>query len=443
MSKPARIVPAIVIVALFVIIVGKLVFNIAVDPLLWIYGSTVTIVTFATFWGAYYDYKDPALDPPHPSTKNRAPKVSVVVPVKNEEVLIRDCLESVVHQTYTNLELVVVDDKSTDKTPQILDALAQELHFRVLHLPQNLGKKKAIEAGCALTDGEIWAFADSDSVLAPDAIEKLVAAFNAHPEAGSISAHGRALNADLNTLTRVQDTWYEGQFRLSKGLESAYGAVTCASGCLAAWRREAIGPYLHDWATDTFLGKEFRFATDRQMTGWVLGGELARKRKKRAAHAAADGGTAEKPKQWSVLYSESAKVLTEVPPTWRKFLRQQARWKKSFIRNMFFTGRFYWHRPKLAAWAFYLGIAFVLVGPIIAFRAIYFLTFNGDYLSAPLYLSGVVFVGLLYGLDYKTRNPDSALWIYRPLMSLISTFVLSWLLIYAAFTIKNPSWLTR
>ncbi len=442
MAKTSRVVPAIVIVALFVIIIGKIVFNVAVDPLLWIYGCTVTIVTFATFWSAYYDYKDPALDPPDPSVKDRTPKVSVVVPVKNEEVLIRDCITSIVNQTYKNLEIIVMDDGSTDKTPEVLVKLREEFGIQAYRLQKNVGKKKAIEAGVRHTTGEIFAFADSDSVLAPDAIEKLVAAFNAHPEAGAVSAHGRALNANKNTLTRIQDTWYEGQFRLSKGLESVYGAVTCASGCLAAWRREAIGPYIHDWATDTFLGEEFRFATDRQMTGYVLGGELARRKEKRTP-AAADGGTKAATKQWDVLYSESAKVLTEVPPTWRKFLRQQARWKKSFIRNMFFTGRFYWRRPKLASWAFYLGVAFVLVGPIIAFRAIYFLTFNGDYLSAPLYLSGVVFVGLLYGLDYKTRNPDSSIWIYRPLMSLISTFVLSWLLIYAAFTIKNPSWLTR
>ncbi len=438
----SRLVQALIVGALAVILAGKLLFHVAVDPFLWMYGVLVTVVTFATFFGAYRYYKDPALEPPDPSVSDLRPKVSCIVPVKNEERLIRRCVASVLGQTYENLEVIVVDDGSTDRTPAILDEIAAaHPEVRVIHLPKNVGKKKAVEAGIAHTTGSIFAFADSDSVLGRHAIERLVRALNAHPNAGAVSAHGRALNADASLLTRIQDTWYEGQFRLSKGLESAYGAVTCASGCLSAFRREAIGPYIHDWAHDTFLGEEFRFATDRQMTGYVLRGEP--RPTKKAVRAAADGGTHQVRKDWEVLYSESARVWTEVPATWKKFLRQQTRWKKSFIRNLFFTGRFYWRRPKLAAFAFYLGILFVLVGPLIAFRAIYFLTAGGDFLSAPLYLAGVTFVGLLYGLDYKLRNPDSTNWLYRPLMSLISTFVLSWLLIYAAFTIRNPNWLTR
>jgi len=438
----SRLVQALIIVALFVILAGKLLFHVAVDPFLWIYGVLVTLVTFTTFFSAYRYYKDPALDPPDPRVVDPRPKVSCIIPVKNEERLIRRCIGSVLGQTYENLEVIVVDDGSTDRTPAVLDEIAAaHPEVRVIHLAKNVGKKKAVEAAIPHTTGSILAFADSDSVLGRHAIERLIRAFNAHPNAGAVSAHGRALNAQANLLTKIQDTWYEGQFRLSKGLESVYGAVTCASGCLSAFRREAIGPYIHDWAHDTFLGEEFRFATDRQMTGYVLRGEPHRA--KADVHAAADGGNREPRKDWEVLYSESARVWTEVPATWKKFLRQQTRWKKSFIRNLFFTGRFYWRRPKLAAFAFYLGILFVLVGPLIAFRAIYFLTANGDFLSAPLYLAGVTFVGLLYGLDYKLRNPDSTNWLYRPLMSLISTFILSWLLIYAAFTIRNPNWLTR
>src|SRR2546428_7089862 len=364
----SRLVMGLIVAALAVIVVGKLFFHVGVDPFLWLYGVLVTLVTFATFLGAYYYYKDPALDPPDPRVTNLTPKVSFVVPVKNEERLIRRCIESIVNQTYKNLEIVVMDDGSTDGTTDILKALKLELGIKAYRMRVNVGKKKAIEAAIRHTTGEIFAFVDSDSVLAPDAMERLVAAFNAHPDAGAVSAHRRALNAGKNPLTKIQDTWDEGQFRLSKGLESVYGAVTCASGCLSAFRREAIEPHIHAWANDRFLGKEFRFATDRTMTGHVLRERTAKEA--RDAPAAANGGTNEKPRRWDVLYSAGARRWPQVPAPWRKLLRQQTRWKKSFIRKPFFTGRVYWRRPALAAWAFYLGVLFVLVGPIIAFRAI-------------------------------------------------------------------------
>src|SRR5712691_11586618 len=286
-----------IVAALAVIVVGKLFFHVGVDPFLWLYGVLVTLVTFATFLGAYYYYKDPALDPPDPRVTNRTPTVSFVVPVKNEERLIRQCVESIVNQTYKNLEIIVMDDGSTDGTADVLRALKAEFGIKAYRLPVNVGKKKAIEAAIRHATGEIFAFVDSDSVLAPDAIERLVAAFNAHPDAGAVSAHGRALNADKNLLTKIQDTWYEGQFRLSKGLESVYGAVTCASGCLSAFRREAFEPFVHEWAHDTFLGKEFKFATDRQMTGYVL--RVDRRKRGKHTPAATGGGNREAAKKRS------------------------------------------------------------------------------------------------------------------------------------------------
>jgi len=52
-----------------------------------------------------------------------------------------------------------------------------------------------------------------------------------------------------------------------------FGSVSCVSGPLAGFRREAIWNYFPAWAADSFLGREFRFATDRQLTGYVLGQE--------------------------------------------------------------------------------------------------------------------------------------------------------------------------
>ena len=95
--------------------------------------------------------------------------------------------------------------------------------------------------------------------------------FEADPEVGAVSGHCRALNADENFLTKIQDTWYEGQFSVRKAFESVFGAVTCVSGPLAIFRRSAIYNFMPAWQADTFLGQEFRFATDRTLTAYVLG----------------------------------------------------------------------------------------------------------------------------------------------------------------------------
>jgi hypothetical protein len=57
--------------------------------------------------------------------------------------------------------------------------------------------------------------------------------FLADAEIGAVSGHCRALNGDRNLLTKIQDSWYEGQYSVRKAFESVFGAVTCVSGPLA------------------------------------------------------------------------------------------------------------------------------------------------------------------------------------------------------------------
>ena len=92
-----------------------------------------------------------------------------------------------------------------------------------------------------------------------------------NPNVGAISGHGRANNAGTNTFTKVQDAWMEGQFSIRKAFESSYGTVTCVSGPLAVYRKQAVYNFLPAWRDDKFLGSEFRFATDRTLTAMVLG----------------------------------------------------------------------------------------------------------------------------------------------------------------------------
>jgi cellulose synthase/poly-beta-1,6-N-acetylglucosamine synthase-like glycosyltransferase len=151
------------------------------------------------------------------------------------------CISSLLASTYPHIEVIVVDDGSTDGTTDRLIELDREHErLRVLLLPESVKKKKALVEGLKHATGEILLFTDSDCVLADDAVERVVSAFAAQPDVGAVSGDARALNGDRNVLTKMQDAWYDGQFSIWKAGESVYGAVTCISGPLAAFRREAV-----------------------------------------------------------------------------------------------------------------------------------------------------------------------------------------------------------
>jgi hyaluronan synthase len=128
-----------------------------------------------------------------------------------------------------------------------------------------------------------------------------------------------------------------------------------------------------------------------------------------------------------------------VPKTFRALILQQVRWRKSFIRSIFATGKSYWRRPLVAALVYYLSIGMKLVRPFIVISTLFIMPFLGDYLTPVFYFSGILFVGMIYAVDFKLSNPNNDLWIYRPLMTLLSTFVYVWLIFYALITIKQKT----
>ncbi|MBX4196205.1 glycosyltransferase family 2 protein [Candidatus Pacearchaeota archaeon] len=426
--------------AIALLVLGKIYYTNHNHLVLFLYGVTVTTVVFFTFFITYVKYQDPYEAIKSRST-HKKPLISCVFAVYNDGDVIKPCMDSLINSTYKNKEIIVVNDASTDSTKEILKQYQGIKGVKVINLTKNVGKKKAIGQGVRVAKGEIFVFTDSDSVVAPDAIERVIEIFIHDPLVGAVSGHARALNADENLITKVQDSWYETQFSVKKAFESAYNSVCCVSGPLAVFRREAIYNYIPAWENDTFLGKEFRFATDRQLTGYVLGNMyIGHKLKKKYAHSPFVYEVDYPPRDWKVMYCKSAKVWTVVPNTFKKVLRQHIRWKKSFIRSLFFTGTFYWRKPKVAAAKYYLGALFALIGPFIALRHLIYLPLRGSMLSGIFYLSGILFVGSLYGIYFKIDNPNASGWYYRPLMSIFSTLVLSWLIFYSALTINKSIW---
>lgn len=99
--------------------------------------------------------------------------ITVIVPVYQVYQYLSECVESLIHQTYTNLEIILVDDGSTDGSGSLCDEYARkDDRIRVIH-QEHQGPSGARNAGLDLANGEYVAFVDSDDIVAPAYIEKL------------------------------------------------------------------------------------------------------------------------------------------------------------------------------------------------------------------------------------------------------------------------------
>jgi glycosyltransferase involved in cell wall biosynthesis len=112
--------------------------------------------------------------------------VTTILPVFNRAAMLRESAATVLAQTYRNLELIIVDDGSTDDTGAVADALAEEHPeiVRVIHQP-NAGVGPARETGRLAARGEFIQHLDSDDLLYPRKFELQVAGLEAHPECGA------------------------------------------------------------------------------------------------------------------------------------------------------------------------------------------------------------------------------------------------------------------
>jgi glycosyltransferase involved in cell wall biosynthesis len=149
---------------------------IAVWPIRWIVLSVILKrQEFLTPRSPRYEHPDP-------------PRVLAIIPAKDEETYLGDCLESVARQTYPNLKILVVDDRSTDRTGEIARRFASEdPRIRVLtidHLPAGwTGKTHALHYAATTSEGEWLWFLDADTRHAPEALSILMEYGRSHDAA--------------------------------------------------------------------------------------------------------------------------------------------------------------------------------------------------------------------------------------------------------------------
>ena len=108
------------------------------------------------------------------------PLISVIIPVFNVEDYLEACVNSVISQSYENLEIILVDDGSTDRSAKLCNSLAvKDLRIKTLHKP-NGGLSSARNYGIDSATGDYITFVDSDDTITPDAISTLYSLVNQH-----------------------------------------------------------------------------------------------------------------------------------------------------------------------------------------------------------------------------------------------------------------------
>ena len=170
-----------------------------------------------------------------------APLVSVVMPVYNSERYLAEAIESILGQTFTDFEFIIVDDASTDSSAEIaLEYARRDGRIRLLQREINGGAADARNSGIAVAEGEYIAAMDSDDVSLPARLEKQVDLLRSKPDIGGVGTQGHVVKSDLTPSHDFEAPVHHALIALSFFLR--YGIL----GATIMLRREylsAVGGY--------------------------------------------------------------------------------------------------------------------------------------------------------------------------------------------------------
>jgi cellulose synthase/poly-beta-1,6-N-acetylglucosamine synthase-like glycosyltransferase/peptidoglycan/xylan/chitin deacetylase (PgdA/CDA1 family) len=276
-----------------------------------------------------------------------APDVAVVIPAYNEEAGIAATVQSMAGSRYRGrIEVIVVDDGSTDNTAAVVRALRVP-GVRLISQP-NGGKPAALNTGIAAAASDILILVDGDTVFQPDTIAHLVAPFAA-PRIGAVSGNTKVGNR-RGLLGGWQHIEYVMGFNLDRRLFDLLGTIPTVPGAIGAFRRatlDAVG-----WVSDQTLAED----TDLTMA-------ICRT-------------------PWRVVYQPDAIAWTEAPASLRQLWRQRYRWCYGTMQAMWKhrraviehgqSGRF---GRRCLTYLAVFNVALPLIAPVVDVFSIYGLIF--------------------------------------------------------------------
>ena len=234
------------------------------------------------------------------------PFVSIIVPVFNEEKLLSESIESLLELNYSNYEIIIVNDGSTDKTKEVAESLVgyqkarlSDVKVSLINKP-NGGKAQALNAGIKYSKAEIVLCMDGDSQLSPDSVKLAVRHFS-NPEIGAVAGNVKVINRG-KLLTDLQALEYIEGLNMARSAQSFINLVNIIPGPIGLFRKKAIEE-AGFYSSDTF-------AEDADLTLKIL----------------ANG--------WKIYYEPNSISFTEAPEKLHQLLKQRYRWTRGIIQSI-------------------------------------------------------------------------------------------------------------
>jgi biofilm PGA synthesis N-glycosyltransferase PgaC len=310
--------------------------------------------------------------PPALPTDIDFPPISLLLAAYNEEASLPDTLRSIRAQDYPNdLEIIVVDDGSTDGTLQILKSSGMP-NLKVVHANHG-GKSAALNEGFKHVSHGITVSIDADTFLHPQALKRIVARLLTDPVGtGAVAGCVMVKNSRDSFLTRMQEWDYFAGIASAKRQQSLYQGTLVAQGAFSAFRTHAI----------------------QAIDGWpeVIGEDIV------MTWALLKQG-------WRVGFEASAIGFTEAPTDFWGFVKQRKRWARGMIEGLKRHGGLAW-RGSLSG--FFVAIDFLI--PVVDFfytfaflPGVVLAVMGYYYIAGPLTLLVMPLAFLIVGILYRKQ----------------------------------------
>jgi cellulose synthase/poly-beta-1,6-N-acetylglucosamine synthase-like glycosyltransferase/peptidoglycan/xylan/chitin deacetylase (PgdA/CDA1 family) len=332
-----------------------------------------------------------------PAEEVFAPPVSIVVPAFDEAIGIEQAIRSLAASDYSEFEIIVVDDGSTDGTGELVERL-ELTSVQVVRQP-NVGKPAALNRGIEAARHDVVAMVDADTVFEPETLGRLVQPLR-EGDVGAVSGNTKVGNR-RRLLGRWQHIEYVMGFNLDRRLYDVLQCMPTVPGAVGAFRRSAL-----------------------RAVGGVSGATLAEDTDLTIALGRAG---------WRVVYVEDARAWTEAPASLRALWRQRFRWSYGTLQAVWKHRAALWRRgeerigrrglPYLVLFQ----IALPLLAPLIDVFSVYGLVFLN---AGAVGLFWLVFTALQLALGWYAfrldRESPRVLWsmplqqfVYRQLVYLV------------------------